>query len=709
MAWIFICIGVVVTFGLVSQFRFMVLSRPLLRWFKASQPEISVTERDVLESGNIWVERTFFDGTRAAIDKIIHMPASKLSADEQSFLDNQVAQLCSMLDDWAIIHELHDLPPAVWDYIKQHKFWGLIVDKAYGGLAFSAYAHSQIITKLASKSFSAALTVMVPNSLGPAEFLSHYGTQEQKDHYLPRLVCGEELACFGLTSLDAGSDATAMHDIGVVCEGVFDGKPCLGIRLNFAKRYITLAPVATLVGLAFKLSDPEQLLGKQTDIGITLALVPTHLAGVEKGGRHDPMGHAFMNGPIAGKDVFIPLAYVIGGRESIGQGWRMLMECLSIGRSISLPSLGMACAAICYRMSSSYALLRRQFHRPIGDFEGIQLPLAAIGGMTYMIQAMRLLTLEGVDQGLRPAVASAITKYGVSELARKIVNDAMDIHGGRAIQDGPRNYLARLYSAVPICITVEGANILTRCLIIYGQGALRCHPFLQHEIDAAQNNDIRQFDRVILRHMAVLIKSFICACISPFRRLNSYEKAIKHYSLIFSLISDITMMLAGKQLKFKEALSGRLADILSYLYIATATLKYFTNNEKPESEQLVMRWSLEYCLDTIEQSFIKVLNNYPCKHLGKGLRWLWFRKRFNGPSDVLSKQLANFMQTDRELRERLTSCCYIGDNAEDPCFRVEHAWQLQLQAAGEQPSITLNELIQEALKVDTFYKGAVDE
>ncbi len=702
MAWIILVIVIVVAFCFVPQLRFIVLSRPLLRWFKASQPEISASERDVLESGNIWVERHFFDGATADINKIIHMPALKLTPLEQSFLDNQVTQLCSMLDDWEITHELHDLPPAVWDYIKQQKFWGLIVDKAYGGLAFSAYAHSQIITKIASKSFSAALTVMVPNSLGPAEFLSHYGTSEQKSYYLPRLVTGEELACFGLTSLDAGSDATAMHDMGIVCEGDYEDKRCLGIRLNFAKRYITLAPIATLVGLAFKLNDPQHLLGEQTDIGITLALVPTHLAGIEKGGRHDPMGHAFMNGPISGMDIFIPLDFVIGGRECVGQGWRMLMECLSIGRSISLPSLGMASAAICYRMSASYALLRHQFHRPIGDFEGIQLPLAAIGGMTYMIQALRLLTLEGVDQGLHPAVASAISKYQVSELVRKVVNYAMDIHGGRALQDGPRNYLARLYSAAPICVTVEGANILTRCLIIYGQGALRCHPFLQHEIDAAQNDDIAAFDRIVVRHIGVLLKTVVLASISPFRRFNNYEKAIKHYSLMFSLISDITMMVAGKRLKFKEALSGRLADTLSYLYIATATLKYFTSNGKPESEQLVMRWSLEYSLSKIEQSFTSILDNYPCKHLGKILRWLWFRRRFSGPSDALAKRLALFMQSDRELRERLTSCCYTGDNAQDPCFRVEYAWLSLLQAKDEQPTTVLNKLIQDALEVDVF-------
>ena len=677
----------------------------LMCWFKASQPAISAVERDVLESGNIWVEHEFFKG-RPDLNKIINYPAPTLTTAEQAFLDNQVEKLCAMLDDWEITNQLHDLPSAVWDYIKRENFWGLVIAKQYGGLQFSAYAHSQIIVKLATKSMSAALTVMVPNSLGPAEFLSHYGTQAQKDYYLPRLATGKEIACFGLTALNAGSDATAITDNGVVCEQEFEGKRVLGIKVSFDKRYITLAPVATLIGLAFKLFDPDHLLGDQEKLGITLALVPATLPGVSQGSRHDPLHMAFMNGPIRGDNVFIPLDYVIGGPDNVGKGWRMLMECLSIGRSISLPALAMASATISYRMTSAYAVLRKQFKHSIGDFEGIQLPLAAIGGLTYMLQSLRLLTLEGVGHGLRPAVASAIAKYHTTEIARKIVNHAMDIHGGRAIQNGPRNYLANIYTNLPICITVEGANILTRCLIIYGQGALRCHPYLQHEIDAAMQNDIVAFDSVISKHASAITSHAIISLLRRFKPTSCYKTAISQFSVLFSLVSDLTMMIVGKELKFKEALSARLGDILSYLYSATAILKYFENNGQPKSEVLLMRWSLEYALATIEQSFADIFNNYPLPWLGRLLMVMTLPRRFKGPTDRLSIELAQFMQTDNECRQRLTTACYIGDNASDPCYRVEQAWR---QAQHLEEPINGNsfaQLVSDALQVDEF-EGAI--
>jgi acyl-CoA dehydrogenase len=689
----------------IPKLRQLLITKRLMRWFTASQPEITATERDVLESGNIWVEKEFFKG-QIDLNKITKAPPSKLTHQEQDFLDNQVSTLCSMLDDWEITNKLHDLPLKVWDYIKQEKFWGMVVDKKYGGLGFSAYAHSQVILKLATKSMSAALTVMVPNSLGPAEFLSHYGTDKQKDYYLPRLVEGKEIACFGLTAPNAGSDATAIGDKGIICEEEFEGQRVLGIKISFDKRYITLAPVATLIGLAFKLYDPNHLLGEKEKLGITLALVPSHLPGVRQGARHDPLSMAFLNGPIRGTDVFIPLDYVIGGVDNVGQGWRMLMECLSIGRSISLPALATAAANISYRMSSAYAVVRKQFKHSIGAFEGIQLPLAAIGGMTYMCQSLRLLTLQGVDSGLRPAVASAIAKYHTTELARKIVNHAMDIHGGRGIQNGPRNYLANIYSNLPICITVEGANILTRCLIIYGQGALRCHPYLQHEIQASMDNDLAEFDKLITQHAGNITFNLVASLLRRFTPAKSYHAAIAQFSVLFSAVSDLTMAIVGKDLKFKESLSGRLGDILSYLYIATAVLKYYENNGKPESEQLLMRWSLEYCLAQIEQSFVDIFANYPKPWLGNVLHSLGLPRRYTGPTDALSFELAQFMQTDTDCRERLTSACYIGDNARDPCYRVEHAWR-QMQKIDE-PVNEQNfaKLIWDALQVDEF-EGAI--
>lgn len=690
---------------LLPALRQAVLTKPLLAWFKASQPDISPTERDVLESGNIWVEKEFFKG-QPDFKKIITGSHPKLTQAEQDFLDHQVSILCSMLNDWEITNKLHDLPSPVWDYIKKERFWGMVVEKRYGGLAFSAYAHSQVILKIATKSMSAALTVMVPNSLGPAEFLSHYGTDEQKEYYLPRLVQGQEIACFGLTAPNAGSDATAITDHGEVCEQEFKGKRVLGIKLNFDKRYITLAPIATLIGLAFKLYDPHHLLGDDEKRGITLALVPADLPGIEQGARHDPLNMAFLNGPIRGKDVFIPLDYVIGGAKNVGNGWRMLMECLSIGRSISLPALATASAAICYRMSSAYAVLRKQFRQSIGQFEGIQLPLAAIGGLTYMMQSLRLLTLEGVDSGLRPAVASAIAKYHTTEMARKIVHHAMDIHGGRAIQNGPRNYLANIYANVPICITVEGANILTRCLIIYGQGALRCHPYLQYEIEAAMHNDLEKFDTRIMQHAAALSNQLTVALLRRVTPARSDQAALTQFSILFSVVSDISMVIAGKELKFKESLSGRLADILSYLYIAAAVLKYYDNNGKKESEQLLMSYSLEYCLAKIEQSFVDIFSNYPKPWLGKLLSRLCLPRRYKGPSDALAAQLARFMQTDTECRERLTSACYIGDNANDPCYRVEQAWRQAQKLDEPVDEHIFARLLFDALQVDEF-EGAI--
>lgn len=696
-----VLVAVIVAIFSIPPIRRHCITRRLMLWVKKSQPKITSIEQDVLDSGNVWVEQLFFNAN-PDFNKVIHGRALTLTEEEQYFLDNQVTTFCGLLDDWEITHRLHDLPKAAWNYIKKEKFWGLVVAKQYEGLGFSAFAHSQIILKIASKSISAALTVMVPNSLGAAEFLLHYGTEAQKNYYLPRLVTGEDIACFALTELNAGSDATALKDTGIVCEEMFDGKKTLGIKLNFDKRYITLAPVATLAGVAFQLYDPEHLIREHDKVGISLALVPTHLPGISQGARHNPLDLGFLNGPIRGKDVFIPMDYLIGGVANAGKGWRMLMECLSVGRSISLPALATAGACLSYRMASAYAVVRKQFDRPIGKFEGIQLALAQIGGMTYICDALRLLTLEGVDQGLRPAVASAIAKYQSTELARKIVNLAMDIHGGRAIQHGPRNYLANLYMALPITITVEGANILTRSLIIYGQGALRCHPYLQHEIQATMQNDLVAFDRNIIRHAGRLILSI--GKILFFRWLSkaSDQSSLKRLSMVFVVLSDVTMALLGKELKFKESISGRLADMLSYLYMALAVLKYEESHGKPESEALLMRWSLDYCFANFCHNARALCDNYPKRSLRRWLCALMLPTCHQFPSDESSIALASFMQQDTTYRARLTSSSYMSDNLSDPCYRVERAWQKVSQSVGVNDIDVITSLINDALQVDEF-------
>ena len=700
-------IGIVVLLGIVAAvvgvpaIRQKLITSHLMVWVKKSQPKITPVERDVLDSGNVWVERAFFEAT-PDFNAIIHDTPPALTAEEQRFIDNQVTTFCSMLDDWQIIHQLHDLPATAWEYIKKEKFWGLIIAKEYGGLQFSALAHSQIILKIASKSMSAALTVMVPNSLGPAEFLQHYGSDEQKKYYLPRLATGEEVACFALTALNAGSDATALKDTGVVCEALFEGKKTLGIKLNFDKRYITLAPVATLAGVAFPLYDPNHLMGEHDKIGITLALVPTHLPGVSKGSRHHPLDLGFMNGPIRGKDVFIPLDYLIGGVANAGKGWRMLMECLSVGRSISLPALATAAACVSYRMASAYSVLRKQFRRSIGEFEGVQLPLAHIGGLTYLCDALRLMTLEGVDRGLRPAIASAIAKHHATELGRIIVNLAMDIHGGRGIQQGPRNYLANLYMALPMMITVEGANILTRSLIIYGQGALRCHPYLQYEIESAMQDDSKQFDKHITQHGLQLLIAIVRVLYLRLLPKGSPLVSLQRLTVLFRVLSDVTMAILGKQLKFKESTSGRLGDMLSHLYMALAALKYFDSHGKPESETVLLRWAIDYCFAHVCRSARELCQNYPVRWLGNVLAFFMLPRCYEPPSDTLSIALADFMQTDTVFRARLTSSAYMSDNLLDPCYRVERAWQKVLQSQGSMTADALVSLVNDALQVDEF-------
>jgi acyl-CoA dehydrogenase len=604
-----------------------------------------------------------------------------------------------MLNEWQFSQ--HDLliPPSIWDYIKQEGFFGLIIEPHYGGKGFSAFAHSCIVTKIASRSPSVAVTVMVPNSLGPAELLQMYGTETQKNYYLSRLATGEEIPCFALTGLESGSDAASMLDHGIVCHGEHEGQKVLGMRVSWNKRYITLAPVASLLGLAIQLYDPDHLLGKKEHIGITLCLIPTTHPGVQIGKRHIPMNLAFQNGPTSGKDVFIPLDWVIGGAARIGDGWKMLMECLAIGRGISLPSLSTAAMLLCYRTTGAYARIRQQFSLPIGRFEGIEEPLARIAGLTYLCEATRCFNAHLVDQGLKPAIAAAIAKYHVTEMSRQVINDAMDIHGGRAVQLGSRNYLAIAYQAVPIGITVEGANILTRNLMIFGQGAIRCHPYVQQHITALnlldQQQGMKQFDKSLLAHLGYSLSNatrclwqsitaghfIIVRHRSPAKK---YCRQLTRMSTALAWIADVAMLMLGGDLKRKERLSARLGDVLSYLYLASASLVYFEQQGQAKEDWSTVEWGLRHCLYHAQQAFIAFFDNFPNRWMARTLRrWVFFWGTCyrTETCDTLDHHIASHMMQPSEFRNRLTQYCYTNDRVTDPLGRMENALQKILEVA----------------------------
>ncbi len=561
----------------------------------------------------------------------------------------------------------------------------------FGGLGFSALAGSTIVQKISTKSLSAAVTVMVPNSLGPAELLIHYGTNEQKQKYLRRLAVGAEVPCFGLTSSEAGSDAGAIIDQGIITRGTFEGqKDVIGIKLTWSKRYITLAPVATLIGLAVKIYDPDKILGNETDLGITVVLLPTSTPGVEVGKRHFPLNQAFLNGPTSGKDVFVPLDYIIGGKERIGQGWKMLVECLASGRGVSLPALATATGKHCFRVTGAYAKIRQQFNLSVGKFEGVGSVLARIGGFTYMLESTRLLTVGAVDQNIKPAIVTAIAKYHMTEMGRQVINDAMDVNGGRGIQLGPRNYLGNIYQGYPVSITVEGANILTRCLMIFGQGAVRCHPYVLKEMNAVNNKDQLQglldFDKAICAHMRYGISNFaklklhsytgmhFCSSVdSPWKR---YYQRFSFFSLALACCADAAMLFLGGDLKRKENLSARLGDVLSYLYIASAVLKYDNDNGNKVEDEIYVRWSLDYCLYQIQLSLEYFLINFPVRWFAKPMQWLIFLpwRNFRLPSDKLSIEIAHNMMQPSAFRDRLTDYCAKDSDPKQAAGRVEQAW-----------------------------------
>lgn len=671
-------------------FRLRWFTSPLLRLFKRITPRMSQTEREALDAGSVWWDGELFSG-KPKWHKLRDLKLPGLSAEEQAYLDGPVNTLCNMIDDWKVTHELKDLPADVWQYMKDNRFFSMIIPKQYGGLEFSALGHSAVVVKLATRSVTAAVTAMVPNSLGPGKLLMEYGTTDQKEYYLPRLAAGKEIPCFALTNPEAGSDAGAIPDFGIVCRGDFqDRKNILGMRLTWNKRYITLGPVATLLGLAFKLYDPDKLLGGDTDLGVTLALIPTDTPGVNIGRRHYPLNIAFMNGPNSGKDVFVPLDFIIGGQERIGQGWRMLMECLADGRGISLPALSVGSGKLACRAVGAYAHVRRQFKMPIGKFEGIEEALARIGGLTYMMDAARELTAGALDLGEKPSVISAIVKYHLTEAMRTVVNDAMDILGGSGICMGPNNLFARAYQALPISITVEGANILTRSMIIFGQGAIRSHPYIFEELQATNEADwnlaLRKFDRAFFGHMRFFIRNIwrtwfqsltaghfiMIADPSPLRR---YYQKFTRMSSAFALLTDMAIFILGGSLKRRETLSARLGDVLSQLYLGSAILKRFEAQGCPKEDIPLLRWACDYTLFKTQNAIEGLLQNFPNRPVAWWLKWAIFPwgRSFKAPHDKIGHQVADLLMTPCPARNRLTNGMFIPTASHEAMARLDDA------------------------------------
>ncbi len=686
--------AVVGTILFIPPLRRALISNRVLKIFRKILPQVSQTEQEALDAGTVWWDGDLFSG-KPDWNKLLAYPKPQLSAEEQAFLAGPAEQLCAMLDEWHITRELNDLPPEVWQFIKHNGFFGMIIPKQYGGHGFSALAHSAVVMKIGSRSGTAAVTVMVPNSLGPAELLLHYGTEEQKNHYLPHLAKGLEVPCFALTGPSAGSDAGSIPDSGIVCRGEFNGQQgVLGMRVTWEKRYITLGPVATLLGLAFKLHDPDGLLGAEKDLGITLALIPTNTPGVIIGRRHFPLDAAFQNGPNSGKDVFIPMEWVIGGREGVGYGWRMLMNCLAAGRSISLPATATGAAKLAARTSGAYGRVRVQFNTPIGRFEGVEEALARIGGNTYMMDAARVMTAGAVDLGEKPSVISAIVKYHLTERSRQAINDAMDVHGGKGICMGPSNYLARTYQQIPVGITVEGANILTRSMMIFGQGAIRCHPYVLKEIHAANDSDaVRaalEFDQTLMGHVAFsagnslrsLLHGLTGASLADAPsnaapEIQHYYRQLSRFSAAFALVADISMLTLGGALKRKEKLSARLGDMLSLLYLCSATLKRFEDDGRPAADLPLLHWSIQDALYHLQQAFDGLLDNFPSRIAAWMLRLLVFPlgKPYSPPSDDLGHKVATLLLEPGEARDRLTAGIYAPTSADEPLGVLEQALQ----------------------------------
>lgn len=697
----------------IRPLRLRIITRPFLKSYLKLLPAMSSTEREALEAGTVWWDGELFTGG-PDWRKLMAAKIPVLTPQEQAFLDGPCEELCALLDDWDITHRRGDLSPEAWSFIKARGFFAMIIPKRYGGLEFSAFAHSCVLIKIASRSATASSTIAVPNSLGPAELLLHYGTEAQKDHFLPRLARGEDVPCFALTGPRAGSDAASIPDTGVICRGPWRGAEIVGIRLNFSKRYITLAPVATIIGLAFRLFDPDKIMGGDADLGITCALIPRDTEGVTIGRRHYPLNIPFQNGPIQGHDVFVPLDAIIGGFKTAGQGWRMLVEQLSVGRCISLPSNTTGAAQAGVYASAAYARIRRQFNMPVGRFEGVEQVLARMAARTYIMDAARSVTAGAIDGGEKPSVPSAMLKYHATELGRMVANDAMDVQGGKGICLGPKNYLGRNYQVVPVAITVEGANILTRSLIIFGQGAVRCHPWVLKEMNAARNPDraagIRDFDRALLGHMGFAISNAVRSVImalsfarftkvpetGPTRR---YFQHVNRYSASFALATDVAMLALGGYLKKKETLSGRLGDVLSSMYLASMVLKHHHNQGSHEEDLPLVEWACRSLLYQAQEQLHQFLRNFPSRPLAAVMRLLIFPRglTYFPPSDELGRRIADLIMNPTEARERLSGHIYKSLNPGNALGLLQEALLLAQDA----------ETLEKRIRVDGVKTGRV--
>ena len=676
---------------MLDKIRLNLLSKPIYAMAKQALPSLSATEREAMEAGDTWWDAERFSGSpdwQAMRD----MKPATLTDEEQAFLDGPVTKICDQMNEWKIVAEDMDLPPEVWETLKREKFFGMIIPKQYCGLGFSAFAHSEVVKRIATRSVAGAVTVMVPNSLGPGELLLQFGTQEQRDHWLPRLADGRDIPCFALTSDEAGSDASAMVDHGVVCKQTIDGKEVLGMRITFSKRYITLAPVATVLGLAFKLSDPDHLLGDTEELGITVALVPTDTPGVEHGRRHLPCFQSFQNGPVRGKDVFVPLDAIIGGQDQIGQGWKMLMAALAAGRGISLPTQSTAAAVLAARTTGAYARIREQFGIPVGKFEGVKERLGRIAGLAYQLEAARRFTCAGLDQGHHPAIVSAIMKYHATDRMREAVNDAMDVHGGKAIIDGPLNYLGNVYRSVPVGITVEGANIVTRSLIIFGQGATRDHPYLLDEMEAlgGEGEDaLEKFDDTVWKHAGHIFKNTGTSLAAAWSggatanapkgagALKGYYKQMSRYAASLAATADYALISLGGTLKRKESISARYGDILSELYLLSAVLKRWEDEGCLEEDLPLVEWNCATGFARIEERFDAIFVNFPMPVLDKVMRLvsLPFRSHPRGASDDTVFACADAILKTGPQRDRIACGVHIGPE-DQPVAQLERAMEL---------------------------------
>jgi acyl-CoA dehydrogenase len=697
------------------RFRRERITLPLLRFYRTVVPHLSDTEREALEAGTVWWDGELFTGL-PDWGRLMALPAPRLSPEEQAFLDGPTEELCRLSDDWRITHELADLPPEVWACIRQHRFFAMIIPKRYGGLEFSPIAVAAVLAKLSSRSAVVASTVGVPNSLGPAELLLHYGTEAQRDYYLPRLASGEEIPCFALTGPRVGSDAASIPDIGVVCRGEWQGREITGIRLNWDKRYITLAPVATVLGLAFRLHDPDHLLGPEEDRGVTAALIPVSTPGITIGRRHFPLNVPFQNGPTQGRDVFVPLDAIIGGPEHAGQGWKMLVEQLSAGRGITLPSNAMGGSKAIVYASGAYTRLRRQFNLPVCEFEGVGEALARMAGFTYIINAGLSVTATAIARGERPSVPSAVLKYHCTELARRVTNDAMDVQGGKGIMLGRSNYLARIYQGIPIAITVEGANILTRSLIIFGQGAVRCHPFVLKEMEAANDPDfsrgLREFDRYLFAHIGYAIsnaaRSFVLALSNakashapvdgPTAR---FFQHVNRYSAAFALLADVAMLVVGGGLKRKEMLSARLGDVFSSIYLASMVLKHYDNQGRQSGDLPLVEWACRTLLYQAQEQMHGFLRNFPNRWVAGLLRMCVFPRgrMYSAPPDELGQQIVALITRPTDTRARLCEGIYAA--AEPGCV----IGQLQAALETNESLLPLQQRMREATRAGLLPPG----